>query len=159
VEAPAGDTRVVEIDLAGAGSRREVTAPADAAEPSPTAAELPAGPQQPPPDPVTVPSAAVQPGESQPPPVAAQEPSQPVATAAEGGWAVQVAALSKQDAADEMVARLRGQGYPAFVLEHRAGGKVLYRVRVGPEAQRERAEALAGRLRAEGLSPAVVSQP
>jgi cell division protein FtsN len=45
------------------------------------------------------------------------------------------------------------------VLEYRADGRVLYRVRVGPEAQKDRAAALATRLEAEGFKAAVVAHP
>lgn len=80
------------------------------------------------------------------------------------GWAVQVAALGNEAAARAMAAELQSRGYAAFVLEYRLNGKVYYRVRVGPEAQRERAEALAGRLGGErfggrALEPAVLRHP
>jgi DedD protein len=75
------------------------------------------------------------------------------------GWAVQLAALSNQDSARKMVSDLKTRGYAAFILEYRSGGKVLYRVRVGPEAQRERAIALAARLEGEGFKTAVVTHP
>jgi DedD protein len=150
-EPPAGDTRVVEIDLAGTGGSREASPPGETADPAPAEVEEDRGAQ--PASAVAVPAAA---------PVAAQPATPataPAPASAGGGWAVQVAALSRKDAAEQMVARLKGKGYPAYFLEHRSGGQVLYRVRVGPEVQRERAESLAGRLRAEGFKPAVVSQP
>lgn len=74
-------------------------------------------------------------------------------------WAVQVAALSSRDSAAAMVDKLKGRGYPAFLLEYRADGRVLYRVRVGPETQRERAESLAARLASSGYPGSVVSHP
>jgi DedD protein len=158
---PSGDTRVVEIDLSGTGGSREVSPPGETADPAPAEMEPDSGAQ--PASAVAAPAAA--PGAAQPatpataPVAQAQEAPAPVPASAGGGWAVQVAALSRQDAAEQMVARLKGKGYPAYVLEHRSGGQVLYRVRVGPEVQRERAESLAGRLRDEGFNPAVVSQP
>jgi DedD protein len=72
---------------------------------------------------------------------------------------VQVAAFSSQDSARKMVADLKSRGYGAFILEYRADNRVLYRVRVGPEAQRERASALASRLQGEGFKAAVVPHP
>ncbi|MGH8129556.1 MAG: SPOR domain-containing protein, partial [Steroidobacteraceae bacterium] len=48
-------------------------------------------------------------------------------------WAVQLGAFSNRDKAEQLVAELRRRGYAAFVLEYRATGQVLYRVRVGPE--------------------------
>ena len=83
----------------------------------------------------------------------------PAATPAAPAWAVQVAALSNKDAAQRMAADLKRRGYAGFVLEYRADGRVLYRVRVGPEAQKERAAALATRLEAEGFKAAVVAHP
>ena len=152
---PAGDLRVVEIDLAGAQ-------PAASAEPMPAATEetvaaapAPAPEQEGASGPAGASGTAATPAAE--PPSAAQ--ATPAAPGAGAGWAAQVAALSSQEAALKLVAELKGKGYPAFVLEHRAGGKVLYRVRVGPEAQRDRADALAERLRAEGLEPAVVAHP
>jgi DedD protein len=88
------------------------------------------------------------------PPVTGPESAPPGA-----GWAVQLAALSNQDSARKMVSDLKTRGYAAFILEYRSGGKVLYRVRVGPEAQRERAIALAARLEGEGFKTAVVTHP
>ena len=76
----------------------------------------------------------------------APSPSQQIAEVpapVAGGWAVQVAALSSGDAAAKLAADLKAKGYSAFVLEHRADGRVFYRVRVGPESKRERADALA----------------
>lgn len=91
-------------------------------------------------------------------------PSEGVEPRPESGWAVQVAALGNEAAARAMAADLQARGYAAFVLEYRLNGKVYYRVRVGPEAQRQRAEALAGRLGGErfggrALEPAVLRHP
>jgi DedD protein len=148
--------RTVEIDIAqpGAAGGRVAEAPAASAgalpapselppstpgAPAPAAAgELPAGPQR------TLADAGVKPAAAQP---------------AAAGWAVQVAALSSADSARGLVADLKRRGYKAFALEHRSAGKVLYRVRVGPEAERESAAALAARLQGEGFKATVVTQP
>jgi len=74
-------------------------------------------------------------------------------------WAVQLGAYSSRDKADRFVADLRKRGFAAFVLEYRASGKVLYRVRVGPEQDRARAEAIAARLAKEGYQPVVARHP
>jgi DedD protein len=157
VEPSAVDTRVVEIDLARDDDVREAGELAVADTPAnppeqqaaPKAATLPA-PEKP----------AAAPSQAAPAPAVAtvERPAAPAA-ATSGGWAVQVAALSKADAAERMAAGLRKKGYAAFVQEHRSDGRVLYRVRVGPEVQRERAEALARRLTDEGFKPSVVTQP
>ena len=126
-----------------------LAAPADAAGAVPPGTEAVASPL--PADAVAPAAAAVPTGPS---PATVPEP-----VAAGGGWAVQLAALSSQDSARKMVSDLKTRGYAAFILEYRSGGKVLYRVRVGPEAQKERAVALAARLQDEGFKPAVVGHP
>lgn len=74
-------------------------------------------------------------------------------------WAVQLGAFSTRDKAEGLVSDLRRRGYSAFVLEYRADGKVLHRVRVGPEQDRERAVAIAERLRKDGYQPVVAPHP
>lgn len=74
-------------------------------------------------------------------------------------WAIQLGAYSTREKADRQVANLRKIGYAAFVLEYRGSGKVLYRVRVGPEQDRERAVAIAERLRKDGFQPVVAPHP
>jgi cell division septation protein DedD len=72
---------------------------------------------------------------------------------------VQLGAFSSRSKAESLVAELRTRGYPAFVLEYRAGGKLLHRVRVGPEQDRARAAAVAERLRKDGFQPVVAPHP
>ena len=74
-------------------------------------------------------------------------------------WAVQLGAFSNQAKAEQLVAELRNRRYAAFVLEYRAGGQVLYRVRVGPEQDRARAEEIAARLAKDGFEPVVARHP
>lgn len=74
-------------------------------------------------------------------------------------WAIQLGAFSTREKADSLVAGLRKRGYAAFVLEYRGSGKVLHRVRVGPEQERERAVAIAERLRKDGFQPVVAPHP
>lgn len=88
------------------------------------------------------------------------EASPPGGTAIETpAWAIQLGAFSTREKADSLVASLRKRGYAAFVLEYRGSGKVLYRVRVGPEQDRERAAAIAERLRKDGFQPVVAPHP
>lgn len=93
-----------------------------------------------------------------PAPKAESAPAPPPSPAATG-WAVQVAAFSTRSKADQVVSELRKRRYSAFVLEYRASGKVLYRVRVGPEQDRARAEAIAARLSKDGYQPVVARHP
>jgi len=74
-------------------------------------------------------------------------------------WAVQLGAFSNRAKAEQLVAELRKRGYAAFVLEYRATGQVLYRVRVGPEQDRARAAEIAARLAKDGFQPVVARHP
>jgi DedD protein len=64
-------------------------------------------------------------------------------------WVVQVASLGSPDAARKLQNRLRTKGYTAFVEQAVVNGKQYYRVRVGPEVERARADSLAARLQSE----------
>lgn len=155
---PAADTKSVEIILDGAAgsaeserlvpepeiaqARPEVPVPAEpnSAEPTTTPADTAtAKPESP----------GMPPAIEQARPAASQQPA----------WAVQLGAFSSRSKADKLVARLRARGYSAFVLEYRAGGQLLHRVRVGPEQDRARAVAIAERLRNDGFQPVVAPHP
>ncbi|HEU0224512.1 MAG TPA: SPOR domain-containing protein [Steroidobacteraceae bacterium] len=94
------------------------------------------------------------PGASEPVPANA-----PREAAEQPAWAVQLGAFSTREKAEGLVADLRRRGYAAFVLEYRAGGQLLHRVRVGPEQDRARAAAIAERLRKDGFQPVVAPHP
>lgn len=81
------------------------------------------------------------------------------APAAATAWAVQLGAFSNRAKAEQLVAELQKRRYSAFVLEYRASGQVLYRVRVGPEQYRARAEEIAVRLAKDGFQPVVARHP
>lgn len=70
------------------------------------------------------------------------DPGATDSTAAQG-WVVQVASLSAADAAERLRDELRTKGYPAFVQQVDINGVIYHRVRVGPEADRARAERMA----------------
>lgn len=55
-------------------------------------------------------------------------------------WVIQVASLSKQDRAEDLVRKLKAQGHSAFMEQVYIKGRNLYRIRVGPELDRKRAE-------------------
>lgn len=157
--APSAATRSVEISLGGQRAEDAVDTAviAEPALPEPTAVrEAPTGlPDAD--EPAAVAAPALPPEE---PPLQAAAPAVAETTVPSGaGWAVQVAALANRAAALQQVAELTRHGYAAFILEYRNGGRVLYRVRVGPEATRERAAALAERLKREGVEANVVSHP
>ena len=58
-------------------------------------------------------------------------------------WVVQVAALSTPEAAQNLEGDLRSKGFHAFVEKVEGPSRTLWRVRVGPEVERTRADALA----------------
>lgn len=159
-QAVAAPSRSVEIDLGdpGAGDAAGIAA-IDELAPEPQSAAM----REPP---TGLPDSDAPAVTASPTRAAAPQAAQAVApaiaeavTPASAGWAVQVAALSNREAAVKRVAELTQRGYSAFVLEYRTEGRVLYRVRVGPEPVRERATALAARLKAEGFDGNVVSHP
>ncbi len=95
-------------------------------------------------------------------PISRPEPIQSSSSAARPqapAWAVQLGAFSNRAKAEQLVAELRKRRYSAFVLEYRATGQVLYRVRVGPEQDRERAEEIAARLSKDGFQTVVARHP
>lgn len=160
-EAPVA-SRSVEIDLGGPQDDEQVEIlPLDEAAPAPQPAavrEAPTGL----PDTSEPPATSGAAPAADPAPAAmpvATPPAQPAQAPVGAGWAVQVAALSNRDAALKLVAELQRRGYPAFILEYRAAGRVLYRVRIGPEADRGRAVAMAARLKSDGTAGNVVSHP
>jgi len=160
--ARAPETKSVEIDVGGArvtaDSESLVPEPeiAQAKPEAPPAAKAVAAPSAAAPEPPRAGTAATVAAASQPAPAAAQ--AQPSA-AGPGAWAVQLGAFSSRSKAEGLVARLRSRGYAAFVLEYRAGGQLLHRVRVGPEQDRARAVAIAERLRKDGYQPVVAPHP
>jgi len=150
------ETRSVEVTLDDAASPAadDALVPEPAAQPPPVAGapqvalDLPAaGPE---------PEAA---RDAPAPPVAADPAPARVTTADAPAWAVQLGAFGTREKAEQLVADLRRRGYAAFVLEYRAGGQVLHRVRVGPEQDRARAVAIAERLRKDGFQPVVAPHP
>lgn len=67
-----------------------------------------------------------------------------------GTWAVQVQALRDRDAATQVVQRLRGKGYPAFLIAPTSGAPTqLFRVQVGRYSGRAEAEDVGSRLKKE----------
>ena len=104
-----------------------------------------------------------------PKPAAAQKPASTQASAAAGpkpvpagtaSWVIQVASLGSPEAARKLQDELRGKGYAAFVEQANVSGKRYYRVRVGPEVDRGRADRMAAKLQGvTGNKPLVQSHP
>ena len=115
------------------------------------------------------------PAEEPPPPVAEPMPEPVVedeqirdeppavevasATSSTGMWAVQIGSFSSQENAENQAAELRRQGFAAFLSQYSGSSGPLHRVRVGPQRDREAAEAMAERLSAAGHSGQVVPHP
>ncbi|MBL8299093.1 MAG: SPOR domain-containing protein [Rhodanobacteraceae bacterium] len=59
-----------------------------------------------------------------------------------GGWAVQLGAFKSQEEANKLLARAKGAGLPSFVDTTGQGVEKLWRVRLGPEADRAGSEKL-----------------
>jgi DedD protein len=75
-------------------------------------------------------------------------------------WVIQVASLGPPEAARGLQDELRAKGYPAFVEQATVRGQRYYRVRVGPEIERARADDLAKRLASDtGNAPLVQRYP
>lgn len=106
--------------------------------PEPEIVPAPEPELEPTPTPVVVETA---PDRPEPPP----EP-QPAPT---GGpaWIVQVASLSDPQGAKKLQGELRAKGFPAFIETAEVGQKRFHRVRVGPELDRKRIEAVAASLK------------
>ena len=149
----------------------DLTAPAS--QTAPAASRI----QQAPPEPAAAPAdqptetvrieAVPEPAPAQPAPEEANSQKPPAAAstassasgAAESAWAVQLGSFASEANAQRLTNELKAHGYKAFVSRIDSGSRTRYRVRVGPEQERARAENLAARLRHDGHSAVIVSQP
>jgi len=92
---------------------------------------------------------------------AAATPSVPAAAPRAGGFAVQVAAVSSEAEATRLRDKLRGAGIAGYVDSiASSGGAKLWRVRAGPQTQRDDAVRLKDQIKAKvGLDGVVVPAP
>jgi DedD protein len=103
--------------------------------------------------------------EPDPPPARAEDPPPATAPApdpgesATGMWAVQIGSFSNKENADRLAAGLREKGYAAFLSQVQTGAGSLHRVRIGPQKDRESAEAVAAKLKAGNVDGQVVPHP
>jgi len=84
-------------------------------------------------------------------------PPPKAAPTAAGDWAVQLGSFEDEGNAKRMAQRAGTFGYKAEVSSDRGGGRMLYRVRVGPQATKASADAVASALRAHGVEARVVA--
>lgn len=76
------------------------------------------------------------------------------------GWAVQVGSFGREENAREQAQRLRAEGFPAFVERASANGRAVWRVKVGPRAQRDEALRLRDEVqRRTDVSGIVIAHP
>jgi DedD protein len=135
--APAPDVKPAVAAAADAGeaaadAASEAMPPKDPAKPTEPAAPV----RQPPVSPATGQVAKVTP----------TQPAKPIPKLT--AWVIQVGNYSSRDKADAMAQPLRAKGLETFVEPIDEGGKVVYRVSVGPEVDRKRAEGLLPRVEA-----------
>jgi DedD protein len=76
---------------------------------------------------------------------------------ATGDWAVQLGSFGDEDNARRLADRVAALGHAPKISTYRAGGRVMYRVRVGPQATRAAAEAARSALAAHGVTAQVVT--
>jgi DedD protein len=107
------------------------------------------------PDPEPRPEPEEKPAPSEP---AAQQAAVP-ADSPTGMWAVQLGSFTNQQNAERLAADLRKQGFAAFLSQLSTASGQLHRVRIGPQKDRESAEAIAEKLAKAGHKGQVVPHP
>ena len=176
LDGPPGEEEIVteRVLLPGQDETRTQTVvlDRDRTEPVPagTSNETPAEAVETPAEPVEQPAAA-QPEASKPEtsepevsePVVRREepapaPAQPVSSTT-GMWAVQLGSFSNKANAEKLAADLRKQGYAAFLSQLDTDSGTLHRVRIGPQKDRDAAEAMAARLLKVDIKGQVVPHP
>jgi DedD protein len=93
------------------------------------------------------------------PVVANSIPGQPASQPSGAGWTVQLGSFASRANAERLVSELKAKGYAAFSTESGSGGRILYRVRVGPAGNHAAAAALAAKLRTAGHSGTLTQHP
>ncbi len=74
------------------------------------------------------------------------EPQKPKQRVGLSAWVLQAGSFSNRDNADKLVKELQAQKFAAFLEQVEIKGRTLFRVRVGPEVDRARAEQTLKRL-------------
>jgi len=95
-----------------------------------------------------------------PTPRARTERRPPPAPPGVSSWVIQVASLTEPQRAKKLERDLRAKGFRAFIQDARVDQLTFHRVRVGPEADRKRIEAMAASIKATtGLSVQIQRYP
>ncbi len=144
--APIDDNRIATVDTATAPKAQTLPQPTIVEPPVPASAPAPASkPETAPATPAPKPAAPAAPAAEEPKPVPGQ--------AANGRFFVHLGIYTATKNAQDLVASLKKDGFPAFDETSQYQGKPAVRVRVGPFADRAAAEA--ARLRIKQARPAV----
>ena len=136
---------------------REEPVPAQTANVTGREEQVTPEPQPQPVDAVVTKQAEAKKAESTPEPTAPR----PVQSAgsATGMWAVQLGSFSSQQNAEKLAADLRKKGFGAFLSQISTSTGQLHRVRIGPQKDREAADAMAARLQKAGYKGKVLPHP
>lgn len=104
--------------------------------------------------------AAITPSTARDPEKARSKP-EPVKQAARvgSGWAVQVGSFGTSSSAQHIAQQFVQKGYNAYTQPVQVGAKTLYRVRLGPTAERSEAETLLKKIKADQPNATLVSEP
>jgi DedD protein len=136
-----------------------VPVPAPVAEPQ-AQPQHTAGPvSQPEPESQPVSAARAEPEPEPGPAKPAAQQAAPENASSTGMWAVQLGSFGNQENAERLAADLRKQGFAAFLSQLSTDSGQLHRVRIGPQKDRESAEAVAARLAKAGHKGQVVPHP
>jgi len=147
-------TQILELDRTvpvpannGQAEPAQVVVVQEATSPAPAAAQTEAKPvPKPIPEPVVE-----KPVDNKPEPAATSSST--------GMWAVQLGSFGNQENAERLAADLRKQGFAAFLSQLSTDSGQLHRVRVGPQKDRQSAEAMAERLEKAGHKGKVLPHP
>lgn len=110
-----------------------VPQPVAPSEPESAQAILKPKPAAPPPEPVPAENKKADQAQPVPTPPATVEKKSPIDT-----WALQVGSFSSEGNALAFRDQLREEGYAAYIVTQRRGEESVYRVRIGPELDRDR---------------------
>lgn len=159
---------------AGPTPLAEASAPADPIEPTsasttasdaaqPAAVHEPGRARAEEPTPAVASPPPADPPVAKAPPAAAEADAAAVAEAPapaprSGGYSVQVGALADAASAEQLAGKLRKRGFAVYVAPSAEAGAKRWRVRVGPVATREEAQALATRLESEKFPTWVLAE-
>ena len=97
---------------------------------------------------------------SKPPPATKPVPEPAPIPPGVSAWVIQVASVQDPKRAKSLQGDLQEKGFPAFIEQAEVKQKLWHRIRVGPEADRKRAESIAASIKAQtGLNVQIQRYP